>query len=63
MQCAQKSNKSLTRQESGALPLREWSCSPFFSTGLGSLCEFVSSQPQRRGHWKQGVSTRMGKTI
>ena len=33
-----------------ALPLREWPCCSFSSTGLGSLCELLSSQPQRRGH-------------
>ena len=36
----------------GALPLREWLFSPFSSTGLSSLCEFVSSQPQRCRHCK-----------
>ena len=47
MYYAQKSNKSLARQGSGtAFPLREWLCRPIFSTGFGSLCEFVSSQPQ-----------------
>ena len=35
----------------GTLPVREWPCHPFSSTGLGSLCEFVSSQPQRCRHW------------
>ena len=34
----------------GAPLLREWPSSPFSSTGLGSPCEFVSSQPQRHGH-------------
>ena len=35
----------------GALPLRECTpCYPFSSTGLSSPCEFVSSQPQCRGH-------------
>ena len=34
----------------GALPLREWLFSPFSSTGLSSLCEFVSSQPQCHRH-------------
>ena len=34
----------------GTLPVREWPCHPFSSTGLGSLCEFVSSQPQRCRH-------------
>ena len=49
----------------GTHPLREWPCHPFSSTGkmeekgwhghctlhrLGSLCEFVSSQPQLRRH-------------
>ena len=59
MQCAQKRNKNLSRQGlgrtllervaealRGTLPLIEWPCCPFSSTGLGSLCEFVSSQPQ-----------------
>ena len=31
-------------------PLREWLCCPFSSPGLGSPCEFVSSQPQHRRH-------------
>ena len=34
----------------GTLLLREWPCHPFSSTGLSSLCEFVSSQPQCHGH-------------
>ena len=33
------------------LPLREWLCHPFSSTGLGGPCEFVSSQPQCHGHY------------
>ena len=34
----------------GPLPLREWPCHPFSSTGLGSPCGFVLSQPQHHGH-------------
>ena len=34
----------------GAFSLREWLCCPFSSTGRGSPCEFVLSQPQCHGH-------------
>ena len=36
-----------------ALPLREWLCCPFSSTGLRCLCEFVSSQLQCHGYCLQ----------
>ena len=51
MQWAKKAIKACQGKGRGALPLREWLCRPFSSTGLGSPCEFVSSQPQRRGHY------------
>ena len=34
----------------GTLPLIEWLCCPFSSTGFNSLCEFVWSRPQSCGH-------------
>ena len=42
-----KSIKACQGKGWGTLPLREWLCHPFSSTGLGSLCECVLSQPQR----------------
>ena len=53
MPCIPMQNKSIKACQGkgqGTLPLREWLCHPFSSTGLGSPCEFVSSQPQRHGH-------------
>ena len=40
--------------------LREWSCRPFSSTGLGTPCEFVSSQPQPRGHCRPVPASGLG---
>ena len=51
-----KAIKACQGKGQGALPLREWPCSPFSSTG--SLCEFVLSQPQHLGHCRP-VSTSL----
>ena len=48
MQWAKKAIKACQGKGRGALPLREWLCHPFSSTGLSSPCEFVLSQPQHR---------------
>ena len=45
-----KTIKACQGKGQGTLHLREWPCHPFSSTGLGSLCEFVSSQPQCHRH-------------
>ena len=42
----------------GTLPLREWLCCPSSSTGLGSPCGFVSSQPQSHGHCLQMTASK-----
>ena len=44
--CPEKQQKPVKGKDQGALLLRKWTRRPFSSIGLGSLCEFVSSQPQ-----------------
>ena len=55
-----KATKACQGKGRGALPLRDWPCWPFFSTGFGSLCEFVSSQPQCYGHCRPVSETGWG---
>ena len=46
MNVPRKAIKTCQGKGQGILPLREWPCLPFSSTGLSSPCEFVSSQSQ-----------------
>ena len=46
----QKPIKACQGKGRGTRPLRECWCCPFSSSGLGSPCDLVLSQPQRRGH-------------
>ena len=52
LQCnvPRKAIKACQGRDRGALPLREWLCHPFSSTGLSSPYEFVLSQPQCHRH-------------